>query len=142
MVEVFRKDAKERGTPFIEIDNSVRNYIASTNDSCVKEMFSRFTKEDEKFCAIFPFKRLSHNFVINGFKQEWDPTLEKKNNDTMRDIILMMKNKLQEYADQSNVEALQKIAHYEEALNAQLAICDSTDEIIDRLCEPFPCLRI
>ena len=46
MVSAFKRKADENGTPFVEIDPSVCHYIENGSDSCVKEMFSRYVKND------------------------------------------------------------------------------------------------
>lgn len=48
----FSKTADEKGTPFIEIDSSVFNYIQDETDSCIRTMFSRLVKEDDTLKAI------------------------------------------------------------------------------------------
>lgn len=55
-VAAFKHEADERGTPFVEIDSSVREYIDTSGDACVKEIFSRFVKKDKDgvTAALFP----------------------------------------------------------------------------------------
>ena len=64
----FAQEADERGTPFVEVDDEVCQYIDQNGDACVKEMFSRFVKSDGNVTAIFPFQRLGHQFVIAGLE--------------------------------------------------------------------------
>ena len=36
-VTAFKKDADERGTPFVELDQKVVDYIQSDTDECIKK---------------------------------------------------------------------------------------------------------
>jgi len=65
-VAAFKREADERGTPFVEIDRAVCDYIAQCEDKCVKEMFSRSVKDDGETVALFPFQSLAHSFMIGG----------------------------------------------------------------------------
>lgn len=137
-VSVFKREADERGTPFVEVDQSVCQYVAEHGDQCVKEMFSRMVKTDGSVTALFPFQRLSHSFIIGGFGHKFDPAKEKKNNNNLRQSIIKVKERVMTFVDKNNHSAMQKAAHYIEALDAQLKVCDETDKAIDMLCAPFP----
>ena len=52
-VSIFRKDADEHGTPFIEIDMDVVQYVSNQPDECMKEMFLRFVEVESDLTAIF-----------------------------------------------------------------------------------------
>lgn len=136
-VSVFKRSADERGTPFVEVDRSVCEYISGC-DVCVREMFSRMTKTDGENVALFPFKRLSHSFLIAGFGVTFNPDKERKSNDNLRQSIIIFRDKVATLIDASNPDAARKAEHYIDALNAQIDVCDQTDEMIDRLCAPFP----
>jgi hypothetical protein len=137
-VSAFKHEADERGTPFVEIDPSVCGYIRDHCDECVKEMFLRMTKKDGETVALFPFKRLSHSFAITG---DFNPHREKQSNQVMRDILWAYKEKLLEFRDPNNAKAMMKTNQYLRALDEQLAVCDKTDEMIDKLMSPFPAKR-
>lgn len=132
-VEAFKREADERGTPYVELDPVVCKYVKDCGDPCVKEMFSRFVKEDEELAALFPFKRLSHSFLIAGFGIKFDPQKEKSSNQNMCILIKEFKNRILEFADKANTDAIRKSEHYIKALNDQLVVCDKTDEMIDQL---------
>lgn len=136
-VSAFKRGADERGTPFVEVDRAVCEYISGC-DTCVREMFSRMTKTDGQNVALFPFKRLSHSFLIGGFGVTFDPDKERKSNDNLRKSIISFRDKVATLIDASNPDAARKAEHYIEALNAQIDVCDQTDEMIDKLCAPFP----
>ncbi len=92
--------------------------------------------------AIFPFKRLSHSFAIGGFEQTLDPEKEKQSNQVLRSLIEEFKERVMSFVDHTNPDAVQKTKHYVAALNAQLEVCDKTDEMIDALFTPFPARRL
>lgn len=141
-VSAFKREADERGTPFVEVDQAVCEYVAEHGDSCVKEMFSRMVKTDGTVTALFPFQRLCHSFVINGwFGHKFDPLKEKASNDNVRKSIIKVKERILAFIDNNNPRAVRKAEYYVEALNAQLIECDETDKAIDMLCAPFPSRR-
>ena len=140
-VSAFKLEADERGTPFVEVDPVVCEYIERETDPCVKEMFSRMVKTEQGTRALFPFRRLSHSFSIGGFGQEFNPEKEKVANDNVRKLLRSIREKVLQYVDQGNPRAVNKVRHYTRALDAQLAVCDKTDEMIDSLCAPFPARR-
>lgn len=138
-VAAFKKEADESGTPFIEIDPSVVDYVRDQSDPCVREMFSRYVKQDGPATAIFPFKALSHSlsFGLPSLSPtDWDR--EREGNDNLRKSLKAMKERIFEYADPSNDRAMHKINHYISSLDAQLRICENTDDVIARLMTPFP----
>lgn len=132
-VNAFKREADERGTPYVELDSIVCKYVKDCGDRCVKEMFSRFVKEDGDLAALFPFKRLSHSFLIAGFGIKFDPNREKSSNQNMRILIKELKRRILEFVNKANPDAIRKSEHYIKALNDQLVVCDKTDEMIDRL---------
>ncbi len=136
-VEAFKREADERGTPFVEIDPAVCDYVSNYGDTCVKEMFSRFVKTDGCVTALFPFKRLEHSFIIAGFGRVFDPEKEKQSNQNTRIMIGNLKERVMALVDQTNPKAVQKAEHYILALDAQLGVCNKTDAMIDRLITPI-----
>jgi hypothetical protein len=133
-VTAFKREADERGTPFVEIDQAVCNYVRDCGDKCVKEMFSRYVKGDGVVMALFPFQRLAHSF--GGFGYEFDPEKEKQSNNNVRLGIKNFKERVIALVDQSDPKAVRKAEHYIAALDAQLEACEKTDEIIDWLNSP------
>jgi hypothetical protein len=140
-VTAFKREADERGTPFVEVDPVVCDYVRDHGDWCVKEMFSRYVKEDGKVTALFPFQRLEHSFMIAGFGSTFDPEKEKRSNQNMRLMIENLKERVMALVDRSNPNAVSKVEHYIAALDAQLEVCKRTDEMIDMLNSPFPSSR-
>ena len=132
-VSAFKHQADERGTPYVEVDKSVVDYVNSCGDWCVKEMFARCVRSDGEITALFPFKRLGHSFVVAGTAQPFDADRERRANANVRSAIRQMQERVQSFLDQSNPSAVRKVAHYMAALDAQLAQCDKTDKFIEAI---------
>jgi hypothetical protein len=133
-VKAFSQKADERGTPFVEVDKVVYDYVMNCEDTCVRAMFSRYVKKDGDTSALFPFKRLTHSFLID---ETFDPEKEKQSNEDLRQMIRSVKSQVTAFIDNSNHSAVNKAKHYLSVLDAQLAECDETDKAIDMLCSPF-----
>lgn len=140
-VAAFKREADERGTPFVEVDRAVCEYVSKCEDACVKEMFSRYVKDDGEVVALFPFQRLAHSFLIAGFGIKFDSEKEKRSNQNVRLMLENLKKRVMAFVDMSNPSAVRKAEHYILALNTQLAVCDKTDEMIALLHSNFPASR-
>lgn len=138
VVSGLRSHPEEVGTPFVEIDAGVTEYVRKCGEACVQEMFGRLTYSADDFCALFPFKRLSTSFTV---RPDFDPRKEERNNDTVRQWIVTMKRSIDEYVDINNQKAVRKSEHYKSALDKQLAECDKADEMINTLETTFPAGR-
>ena len=68
-VSAFKREADDRGTPYVEVDSSVATYVSDQSDKCVKEMFNRMVKRDGGTAVLFPFNSLEHSFIINSDSQ-------------------------------------------------------------------------
>lgn len=141
-VSAFKHEADERGTPFVEVDHIICDYVKEKSDPCVKEMFARMVREEGGTTALFPFQRLSHSFIIAGFGHEFNPEKEKESNQNIRELLYKLKDRVMGYVDKSNSKAVEKAQHYLRALDTQLEVCDKTDEAIEVLCQPFPSGRL
>ena len=137
-VSVFQLHPKDDGTPFVEIDTAVKEYVEECEDDCVRKMFRRLVHEADGLCAVFPFKRFSTSFLVSS---TFDAEEEKRNNDTVRQWIIRMKESINSYVDKDNHRAVQKAEHYTAALDRQLEECNKADETIDMLNSPFPSSR-
>lgn len=137
-VKAFQNHTDELGTPFIEIDKAVCEYVDSIQDKCTKDMFSRVVKSDGTVTAIFPFQRLSHSFGIGRMFAEFDAEKEKKSNENVKIWINTFKEKVWAQVDMNNDSAVKKAKHYIAILDHQLKICEETDKQIERLSSPFP----
>jgi hypothetical protein len=141
-VTAFKREASERGTPFVEVDKAVCEYVEQHTDPCVKEMFSRFVKVHDGVAALFPFQRLAHSFIIAGLGVTFDPERERKSNGNMRQTILNMIDRVSNLVDPNNPSAVSKANHYIAALETQLEVCAKTDEVITALSTPVQLSRI
>lgn len=130
-VRAFKRNADERGTPYVEIDTTVCKFIEDCGNKCVKKMFLRCVKDDGIVKALFPFRALSHSFLIAGFGIKIDPQRERESNNNIRFLIRRVKDRLMKYVDKSKPDAVRKLEHYIKALDKQLSVCDKTDGIIN-----------
>jgi hypothetical protein len=135
-VSAFKREADERGTPYVEVDAEVTDYVEQQPDACVKEMFGRMVKRDGATVVLFPFQRLQHAFIVAGFGHKFNPEKELKSNDNLRKNLVRYKEKIRSFVDPGNPDALAKANHYIEALNTQLRACDETDRVIRMLSSP------
>jgi hypothetical protein len=139
-VNAFRGEADERGTPFVQVDQAVTDFIDRSADACVKAMYSRMTKRQGETVALFPFQRLARSFIVTGVGQVFDADRERKSNANLRKHIERYKRAVESHIDHSRPDVERKGAHYLAALDAQLSVCDETDRVIDRL-DPAPARR-
>jgi hypothetical protein len=137
-VTAFMREGEKDGTPFVEVDPVVCDYVRDCGDLCVKKVFSRCVKEDSIVTALFPFQRLAHSFIIAGSGCTCDPEKEKRSNQNMRLMIENFKERVMAFVDHSDPDVVRKVEHYIAALDAQLKVCKRTDEMIDVLSSPFP----
>ncbi|MDY0322011.1 MAG: hypothetical protein RBR23_09785 [Arcobacteraceae bacterium] len=66
----------EKGTPFVEIDKEIVDYIVASNDECVKEMLNRLTKTINGKTALYPLQILAQGSTPEIFDSNID-ILEK-----------------------------------------------------------------
>jgi len=121
-VTAFKHDADERGTPFVEVDPVVCEYIQAQTDACVLELFRRQVKKDGELVALFPFRALEHSFVISGHASDRDREL--RSNQKVREMLIQMKVAISSLIDHDNADAVGKGEHYIHALDVQLQECD------------------
>ena len=141
-VDIFKKATDETGTPFIEVDKEVVQYVEHEPDECVKEMFSRLVKEEGGLAAIFPFKRLDPSTFFGPIcGQRFNLERERESVNVVRGWIQRMKEHVQHNVDWSNESARQKGKQYIRMLDAQLVACDQMDDAINLLAQPFPAGR-
>ena len=128
-VSIFKTEDGERGTPFIEVDRNVVQYVNDeTSDDCVKEMFSRIIKSEGDAAAIFPFSSLDPGIFGDG---SFDSDEQRQTIATVRTWIGKAKKMVRRHVDPSNISALQKERCLIQILNAQLDVCDLMEREID-----------
>jgi hypothetical protein len=137
-VSAFKRKADEDGTPFVEVDKSVCDYIERCDDACVNKIFAGHVKSDGDLVALFPIQRLAHQFIIAGYGKTCDLGEEKRANNEMRLLLGTLRDRVMTYVDKSNARAVEKSEHYITALDEQLRVCDFIDETIAKLGSPFP----
>lgn len=135
-VNAFKRRADEEGTPYIELDDAVVQYAAEHPDKMVKEMFHRFTKFDGYKVAIFPFKRLTHEFAFGGIYGSLDAEKELQSIDNVRGWIVQMKTSIQNNIAGAGEKVIDRSNHYIDALDQQLVELAETEKMLRLLDEP------
>jgi hypothetical protein len=131
-VSAFKRKADEEGTPFVEVDAIVSEYVNNCGDSCVQEMFRRSVKSDGTAVALFPFQSLSHPFLLNWFEEG----RERKENEKVRILLNSFKQGILTNIDTSNPDAVRKAEYYIRAIDEQLRVCDDLEHFINALVSP------
>lgn len=129
----FRRGEGDKGTPYVEVDRAVVEYVNQFTDDCVKTMFGRCVADDGNVTALFPFQRLSHSFIVSGFGVTFDADREKRANANVRQWVQGLRDRIVAGIDHTDPDAVQKGAHYLRALDDQLKSCDETDAVIEKL---------
>lgn len=139
-VAAFKRDADDRGTPFVELDASVIDYVASCGDQCVVTMYERMVKEGEGVAAIFPFKRYGKlaGFSIEAQFQDFDRDRARASVEAARQRLRSLRSELRRHVDPANARAVWKLEHYEHALEDELRTFDDLDEMIEVLAQRVP----
>lgn len=132
-VDAFKREADERGTPFVQIDPLVTSYIEQCGDACVQKMFLRIARVDAGIAALFPFQRLKHHVVVEVPGFTLDAERQKRSNSNLRDRIRRYRASVESHIDLANAGAVAKSKHYLAALDAQLMQCDETERTIDAI---------
>jgi hypothetical protein len=115
-VVAFRGDDKESGTPYVELDASIADYILGCGDDCVIEQFKDLTIDDEGTYVLFPFPqfvRISQpgpNTTLHGLRR--DINLIKNQ---IQAVIGTVENNL----DPSDAKVWRKGQHYINALKRE-----------------------
>jgi hypothetical protein len=126
-VRVFQRHADDLGTPYVEVDQIVAEYVNSTNDDCIKKIFLRLVKEDGDSVALFPFKRLVFSTML---LDKMDIVGELQSVANTRSMLVTMKKRVGQLIDITNQKAIRKCRHYIEALDEQLGICDEHETFL------------
>lgn len=142
-VKAFRHEADERGTPYVEIDKAVTQFIMSDEcDNCVKTIFDRLTKTENGCTAIYPFQRFFHSFVIAGNGKRFVAEKEIIENRKIIEILTFYKDRVMNFVDPENDSAMKKARHYLIALEKQIKLCEEAENNIRKidqvLSQPFP----
>jgi len=115
-VSIFRRNADDKGTPFIEIDPQVRSYVAEQPDVCVKTVFGRLTEGHGSRTAISPL------FALKSI-----PDI----------VILRLLSQLEKQEAETDASVRGKIEHITRKLREALSLKEKQVEMIDFLSQPF-----
>jgi len=123
-VTAFRKDLDETGTPFVELDPLVTNYLAADANDCVRMMAGRMIRREGETTVVFPFDRLTHEFVLGP---NLDPQKERRSVAILRKLIATIREQVITNSDPNDEKNLRKTQHYLDALKVQDDICIKMD---------------
>ena len=135
-VSIFKTEDSECGTPFIEVDRNIDQYVNDeVSDECVKEMFSRIVKSEGDVAAIFPFRNLDPEIFWNGSMGSDE---QRRTIATVRAWIGNAQEMMCRHVDPSNESAVQKEQCLLKILEAQDDVCNRLEREIDQMASPFP----
>ena len=127
-------DQEKKGSPFIEIDTEVIQYVECQPDECVKKVFSGCVETVGGLTFVSPSK----GFLNFG---SGDPEKDLESVKVVRGRIHRMKEQVESHIDPSNESARQKGEQYVRMLDAKLAGCDRREKMIKSVMQPFPAGR-
>lgn len=130
-VKAFQASPDEIGTPFIEIDPEVVDYIKECDDQCVKTMFEHMTRSEGDVTVIFPFQSFSRSNDFHG-----DMNKSKRNLEVIRSWIHDARKKVESFAPSSDPDAARKSKYYLKLLDDESAKCDIFEEDLNLLQRP------
>jgi hypothetical protein len=136
-VSIFQLDSAERGTPFIQIDPTICQYVDEQDDACVKTQFTRMTESDGHETGISPFgalKRMPSTVIDSNF----DPLKWKGSIQVMRDHMQRLMTQLEKAEIRASESGREKIAHYKRKIGEVLAVKDREIELMDKLAGRVP----
>ena len=136
-VAVFGRALHDGGTPFVEIDPVVTEYVAVSGDSCLQKIYDKCILSDGEYAALFPFSALPQSFMIGGIGAGLvDYTAIREGNVGLRNDIEILKRQLWTDVDKTNARIVAKIEHYVRALDSQLDACNEVDRVLEMLGTP------
>ena len=130
-VKAFQASPDDVGTPFIEIEPEVVDYIKECDDQCVKMMFKRMTRSESDISVIFPFQGFSRFNNFHGDINESKRILE-----VIRSWIHDARKKVESFAPSSDPEAARKSKYYLKLLDDESAKCNKFEELLNSLKRP------
>lgn len=143
LVAIFKREADDRGTPFVEVAPGVLEFVANCGDPCVRDVFDRMIRRDGDLAALYPFQRFAHTLVLGDFLgSKFDADRERKSNSNLRLLLERWVAGIRASVDSGNASARRKAEHYVRALEEQIKGCDAIDQTLNRLPAPFPHPRV
>ena len=135
-VSIFRTESGERGTPFMEIDRNVIQFVdEDISDGCVIDVLKDIVKREEDVAAIFPFKNLDPGKFGNIDR---DPTKARRDIEIVRRWIEDAKRIVARHVDPGCSSARRKGLCLTRILDTQLSVCEQTEDLVDQMSEIFP----
>jgi hypothetical protein len=132
-VAFMRADAEEEGTPFIQVDETVTDYVQKEGDDCVRKMFARMVRSDEAYTAIYPFTAMSKvpsSIIGPDFDPAyWKENLQKSIGFRQRDLAVF--NDVERSA--AGERAKRKIRHYKQGLEEVIQRLRIREAALDRM---------
>jgi hypothetical protein len=132
-VAFMRADADEKGTPFIQVDNTVLGYVATEGDPCVKKMFDRMVRSDGTYTAVYPFGVLSQTIgSVVGLDFNpwfWKEQLQKSIGYRRKDLAVFEEAELSVPGE----SAKRKIRHYKRGLEEAIEQLRVRGEALDHM---------
>jgi hypothetical protein len=130
-VSIFQVDGLDGGTPFIQVDSSICEYVANETDTSVMETFRRITESDGKDTAVSPFpalRKIPSTVIGPGFDPaKWKDTIKDTKANIQKWLVQMEKAEIG--APESGKR---KIAHYRRKLLEIMAVKDKEIAVMDR----------
>ena len=135
-VSIFRTESGERGTPFMEVDRYVIQFIdEEISDCCAIDVLKDIVKREEDVAAIFPFRNLDPGKFGSIDR---DPANARRDIEVVRTWIKDAKEMVVRRVD-SNCSSARKKGHcLTRILDAQLSVCEKTESLVDQMSEVFP----
>ena len=138
-VSIFKTEDGEHGTPFIEVDRNIVQYVDDEiSDDCVKGMFSRIVKSEGDVAAIFPFRNLDPGIFWNGSMRSDE---QRQTIVAVRAWIGNAKEMMGRHVDPCDERARQKERCLLNILDAQCDVCKQMEKEIEEMTEQFPADR-
>lgn len=131
-VRAFRMAADRSGTPFVEVDPAVVEYVRNETDRCVREMFDRMTTSDAGgITVVYPVKRLSAVAGSGGDPEQCGRSLR-----VVVGWIESYLSKLESQSPERDPKANAKAKYYRRFLNEELVKCERMHAGLRSLREP------
>lgn len=132
-VGFMRANVEEKGTPFIQIDDVVIDYVRKEGDECVRKMFGRVIRSDGTYSAIYPFEAMSKvPSSIIGFDFNaayWKENLQKSVGFRQRDLAVFEEAEVLT----TDEDAKRKIRHYKRGLEEVIQRLRMREATLDRM---------
>jgi hypothetical protein len=132
-VAFMRGDIEEKGTPFIQVDDVVTDYVKNESDNCVRRIFGRIVRSDGSYTAIYPFDALRNipsAFIQSGFDpHRWKNAVQVSMRHRKENLEIF--EKAERLAVDESVK--RKIRHYKRGLEEVVQHLISKEAALDQM---------